>query len=913
MTIDKSTNTPYVVSDDSTSGEAIVTKYTGGAWHTVGSPNFTSSKNGVFYTNIATDSSGNPVVAFQNDNGPEQTSTYQFSNGQWHPLGPQYFSPGHAYYVSMAVGVHTNPVVLFLDETNYQQGTVMYYSNGAWAPLGAPGFVTASSFTQNSIIVTGTDSGYIAFADKNNGFKATVMQYVPLVSPVITSFLPASAYTGVTVTIKGTAFTGATAVYFGGSPATSFNVVSDSVITAVVGNGATGNITVTTPSGPASKAGFVFCNPNPPTVAISDGLTSTTICAGTKVTFTATATNGGAKPVYQWLKNGLKVGLNNATYTDSLLKTGDSVLVTVTDSAACSTQKTGTSKAIKFIVNPAAAPLVTITDSVGTTVGATTICTGTAVKFKAVATNAGTTVAYQWMKNGLKVGINNSIYNDSYLKTGDSVWVVVTGNASCSLSNSVKSNTLTFTVNTTVAPSATITDSVGTTVGATTICTGTAVKFKAVVANAGTTPTYQWRKNGIKVGVNNSIYNDSYLKTGDSVWVVITSNNQCSLIDSAKSNTIKFTVNAFASPSVAITDSVGTTVGATTICTGTAVKFKAVATNAGATPTYQWRKNGIKVGINNSIYNDSYLKTGDSVWVVVTGDAPCSLIDSAKSNPIKFTVNAYASPSVAITDSIGTTVGATTICTGTAVKFKAVATNAGATPIYQWRKNGIKVGINNSIYNDSYLKAGDSVWVVVTGDAPCSLIDSAKSKAITFSVQTGIPAEPSAISGPATVIAGQKGIVFKVTGVAGIIYEWTVPSQDTITSGQGLDSIAVTWHVAGAVSVKAGNACGTSAAVTKSVAVTAGIINPVEEKFALVTATLYPNPANDAAKLQINGFSGKVAVTITDLTGKTVWRQAGIANGSYTLPLANLASGVYIVTIRDNKYIKSIKLVKTSN
>jgi hypothetical protein len=434
-----------------------------------------------------------------------------------------------------------------------------------------------------------------------------------------------------------------------------------------------------------------------------------------------------------------------------------------------------------------------------------------------------------------------------------------------------------------------------------------------VATNGGTTPAYQWKKNGIKVGTNSAIYTDSTLKNGDSVFVVVTGNAACSLPDSAKSKAIKFTVNASLAPSVTITDSVGTSIGVTTICAGTKVKFKAVTTNGGASPAYQWKKNGIKVGTNSATYTDSTLENGDSVFVVLTSNAACSLPDSAKSKAIKFTVNAAVAPSVTITDSVGTTVGVTTICAGTKVKFKAVATNGGTTPAYQWKKNGIKVGTNSATYADSTLKNGDSVFVVLTGNAACSLLDSAKSKAIKFTVQTGIPAEPSAISGPTSVKAGEKGVVFKVTGVAGIQLEWTVPAHDTITSAQGLDSIVVTWHIAGAVSVKASDACGMSAAVTKSVAVAAAIVEPVDEKTILVNATLYPNPASDAAKLQVSGFSGKAVVTITDLTGKTVWQQEGLTNGSYTLPLANLASGLYIVTVRDGKYFKSIKLVKASN
>jgi large repetitive protein len=76
--------------------------------------------------------------------------------------------------------------------------------------------------------------------------------------PVITSFSPAQATMGDTVTINGRNFTGATVVGFGGSPFASFTVVSDGIIKAVPGIGTGGDIAVTTPYGTATRPGFGY-------------------------------------------------------------------------------------------------------------------------------------------------------------------------------------------------------------------------------------------------------------------------------------------------------------------------------------------------------------------------------------------------------------------------------------------------------------------------------------------------------------------------------------------------------------------------------------------------------------------------------------------------------------------------------
>ncbi|MES2432070.1 MAG: hypothetical protein V4556_14135 [Bacteroidota bacterium] len=76
--------------------------------------------------------------------------------------------------------------------------------------------------------------------------------------PAIKSFTPTNAITGSIITIKGSSLMGTTAVSFGATAAASFTVVSDSVITAVVGNGTFGDVSVTTANGTITKTGFNY-------------------------------------------------------------------------------------------------------------------------------------------------------------------------------------------------------------------------------------------------------------------------------------------------------------------------------------------------------------------------------------------------------------------------------------------------------------------------------------------------------------------------------------------------------------------------------------------------------------------------------------------------------------------------------
>ncbi len=103
-------------------------------------------------------------------------------------------------------------------------------------------------------------------------FAATIAS----VGPVVTAVSPASGTTagGTSVTITGTNFSGASAVKFGTTSATSFTVNSDTSITAVApaGTGGTINITVTVPGTDTTQdvydvLGRLLCEASPDAIA----------------------------------------------------------------------------------------------------------------------------------------------------------------------------------------------------------------------------------------------------------------------------------------------------------------------------------------------------------------------------------------------------------------------------------------------------------------------------------------------------------------------------------------------------------------------------------------------------------------------------------------------------------------------
>jgi len=451
-------------------------------------------------------------------------------------------------------------------------------------------------------------------------------------------------------------------------------------------------------------------------VALSTG--NNPACAGSSLTFTATPTNGGSAPTYQWQVNGVNAGTNSPTFTSSTLTNGAVVTCIMTSNASGVVGSPATSNSITVTINPTATPSNAIT----LTAGSNPMCSGANATFTASATNGGTTPTYQWQVNGVNVGTNSPTYSSTTLTNGQTVTCIVTSNALCASPTTATSNGVVMTVNTCLTAGVTIAQ----TAGANPICQGGSVTYTATASNGGSAPSYQWQVNGVNVGTNSATFTTSSINNNDVVTCILTSNLANVLGSPSTSNAITATVTSPVTPSNVVSISSGSN----PMCEGSSITFNAAATNGGSTPSYQWMVDGVNVGSNQNSFTTTTLQNGQIVSCMLTSNLSCVTTSNANSNQITLTVNPIVTPSVNVVISSG----ANPSNAGQPVSFTATPINGGNNPTYTWLVNGLSVGITGETFTTTTLIEGDVVSCVLTSSANCVSSSTATSNGITMSV-----------------------------------------------------------------------------------------------------------------------------------------------------------------------------------
>jgi hypothetical protein len=297
-------------------------------------------------------------------------------------------------------------------------------ANGSWSMVNTLNFTIPTAITGNSIMVTGVDKTTICAADLLNvsydaqGSYTSGNMFKVFLSNATGDFTSEVEIGSVTTT-EGSGIINCV-LPANTPPGNGYRVRVKSTTPAIISAANTQNITIN-----ASAA---------PSVSIAAPNNGSTCVAG-NIQFSATPTNGGQNPAYEWQVNNVASG-TGPNFSSNSLQNGDIIKVIMTSSAACAIPASATSNSITVSL-----PIVIPTISISVLPTGTT-CTGQQLQFTANTTNGGSSPSIAWKVNSTIVQYG-ATYSPSNLANGDVVTATLTSSDVCAQPASANSNSIT--------------------------------------------------------------------------------------------------------------------------------------------------------------------------------------------------------------------------------------------------------------------------------------------------------------------------------------------------------------------------------------------------------------------------------------------------------------------------------------
>jgi len=500
-----------------------------------------------------------------------------------------------------------------------------------------------------------------------------------------------------------------------------------------------------------------------------------TICAGSTpapLTSTLDGSGGSGAIVYQWESSS-----DNATWTTIPSATGPTFApgaLTATTYFRRQTAAGTCGPVFSNVVTISIAPALTA----GTIGPDQTLCAGAipgAITNLTAPTGGTGSYAYQWESSDNNAnwvpiaGANGPEYRPGPLTATTYFRRQVTSG----LCGSVYSASVTLTVLPTLNPGAIGADQ--------TICAGatSAPLTSASGASGGTgTFTYQWESSGDNAnwsaiaGATSPTFAPGVLTATTYFRRRVTSGTgTCA---TALSNVVTILVQPVVTPRVSLA-------APPVQCPGTALTFTAVATDAGAAPTFSWFVNNVAAA-SGPTFTSSTLVTGDQVRVEVTPTAGlCS------TGPATASVTVTRTPTTTPTLAISAQPGGP-VCPGEPIAFSLTSvTGAGPTPSYQWQVNGTDVaGATNPVFTSTTLRNGQTVTLRLSTINECGQPVTAVSNGVVVQIQPPVVVN----AGPDKEILAGTSVTLEGTADGTYPVTWTPALGLTIPPSDPLRPIA---------------------------------------------------------------------------------------------------------------------------
>lgn len=324
--------------------------------------------------------------------------------------------------------------------------------------------------------------------------------------------------------------------------------------------------------------------------------------------------------------------------------------------------------------------------------------------------------------------------------------------------------------------------------------------------------------------------------------------------------------------------------GNLTPCQGTSATYTVTPVGNPAPTGYTW------ITPNNEVVTQLTPTTVSVAWATAAGGQLCVTAnnDCGASPPACIAITVSALPN---TPQIS---GLTTVCSNQTQVYTISNVQTGVT--YNWTvpTGATFTGSGSSITVDFSGASSNSGQVCVTAQNACGTTNPATCVNVTI---TAVPAMPT-MSGPAVVCNNGGNYTYTVSApVAGLTYNWTVPTGATFTgSGSSIDvNFSGATGASGQVCVTAQNACGTSM-----------------QKCQIVQITTAPSGTISGTGAICQGGSGQVNLTIT-LTGAGPWTVTYDINNGADSTLNITSSPYTLVATQPGTYVlTSVTLANSS-
>ncbi|MBL6765240.1 MAG: immunoglobulin domain-containing protein [Verrucomicrobiae bacterium] len=646
------------------------------------------------------------------------------------------------------------------------------------APLSYQWFFNGSAIggaTSQTLVITGVSASnagnYSVLVSNGAGSASSTNALLTVLTPPVISTPPQTQ-----TVLQGNTLTLATSVT-GTDPLSyqwKLNGVDVSGATAAtltipnvqLANAGTYSVTISNICAVVTSPGATVTVGIPPAISGGGQPLSQTVCVGTNVSMSVTAT-GTAPLAYQWALNGAPIaGATTAAIIIPAVAAGNAGSYTVQISNAHGTV-TSTAATLTVQTPPAiSVPPQTTTVLQGNTLNLSVTATGTAP------------LSYQWKVNGAPItGATGASLNIPNIQANQAGSYTVDVINACG---------------TVTSPASTVTVGIPPTIvsggqpQSQVVCTGTNVSLS--VTASGTAPlSYQWSLNGspISGATTATLVIPSVATANGGFYTVQISNAHGNVTSSGATLTVQTPPSILVPPQT------------TTVLQGNTLNLSVTATGT-APLSYQWKVNGAPItGATGASLNIPNIQASQAGSYTVDVINACGTVTSPAS-----TVTVGIPPTIVS----GGQPQSQVVCTGTNVSLSVTA--SGTAPLgYQWSLNGspISGATTATLVIPSVATANGGFYTVQISNAHGNVTSSGA----TLTVQT----PPSILVPPqtTTVLQGNTlNLSVTATGTAPLSYQWKVngaPISGATTSVLSLSNIQASQ--AGSYTVDVTNPCGT--------------------------------------------------------------------------------------------------------